>query len=422
MARLNRPDIKFRNAKPLERPYKLSDELGMYLLVTPSGGRYWRFKYRVGGTEKLMALGVYPEVPLETARTRRDVARGQLAHGIDPMVAKLEESNAEHAADLEVAVKAANSFENIAREWHEKFSPAWSATHGIKLMRRLELHVFPCFGSKAIADLKPSDVLAAMRKPEARDELETAHGIRVVVGQICRYAVATGRASNDPTPALRGAIKANKNTHMGAATTPKHAAVLMRAIDGYEGSFSVRAALMLAALTFQRPGNIRMMEWSELDLGTATWTIPSAKMKRVKQDKENGLPHIVPLSTQACKILEELMPFTGHSQYCFPGERTVIRPISDNTLNAALRTLGFAKEEATAHGFRAMARTLLDEVLEAPVHIIEAQLAHKVRDLLGTAYNRTSHIAQRRKMMQQWADYLDNLKLGAAVPLPRETA
>ena len=393
-------NIEVRSAKPASKAYRLYDHDGLYLEVTTTGSKYWRLKYRFEGKEKRLALGVYDAVSLVAAREKTARAREQLVNGVDPGELRKSGKQAEIAA-------VSDSFEAVAREWHAKFSPDWSATHANKLIRRLEIHAFPFIGAKAISDVSAADVLALLQKPESRGELETAHGVRVVVGQVCRYAVATGRALTDPTPTLRGAIKPHRNKHMASITSVPEVGLLMRAIDQYNGGPIVRTALLLSALTFQRPGNVRMMEWSEVDLVAGMWTIPSAKMKRVKQDKENGLPHLVPLASQAVNALKKLFPFTGHGRLVFPGERSHDRPISENTVNVALRAMGYAKDQASAHGFRAMARTILDEVLEEPIHVIEAQLAHKVRDALGNAYNRTTHITQRLAMMQRWADYLD---------------
>ncbi len=403
-------DTAIRNAKPIDKTYRLYDRDGLYLEVTSTGRKYWRLKYRFQGKEKRLAIGVYPAVTLSKARKETFDARQMLEKGIDPN----DHRKAEKRGDTS---EARNSFEVVAREWHAKFSSDWSDTHANKLMRRLEIHAFPFIGKKTISTISVPEILALLQKPEASGKLETAHGIRVVVGQVFRYAVATGRALIDPTPTLRGAIKTHKNKHMASITNEAGVAELMRAIDTYSGGPIVRTALLLSALTFQRPGNVRMMEWSELDLDAGMWTIPSAKMKRVKDDKLNGAPHFVPLATQCVAALQKLHPLTGHGRLVFPGERSHDRPMSENTINVALRTMGYSKDDATAHGFRAMARTLLDEVLEEPIHIIEAQLAHKVRDALGNAYNRTTHITQRKKMMQHWADYLDKIAADNVVTL-----
>ena len=399
-------DTEVRKAKPADKTYRLYDRDGLYLEITAAGGKYWRLKYRLAGKEKRAALGVYPAVTLAAAREATLIAREHVASGADPIAARKAYKHAEAGAD---------PFEAVAREWHAKFSPDWSETHGRKLLRRLELHVFPAIGTKPIAQLASADVLALIRPPESRGDMEIAHGIRIILGQVCRNAVATARAANDPTPALRGAIKPMIVKHAATRTDPREVGALIRSIRDYNGGLVVRTALVLSALTFQRPGNVRMMEWTELDLDSGMWAIPSAKMKRTKEKKETGVPHLVPLCSQAVDALRKIQPLTGHGRYVFPGERTRDRPMSENTVTAALRSLGYSREQMTAHGFRAMARTLLDEVLEEPIHVIEAQLAHEVRDALGTAYNRTSHIEQRRKMMQRWADYLDAIAAGGNV-------
>jgi Integrase len=394
-------DVKARNAKPEEKQVKLSDSDGMYLLVTPAGGKCWRLKYRFGGKEKVLALGTYPEVSLAEARTKRDTARKQLAAGVDPNAVK-------KAQKASLADKAANSFEVVAREWHTKYTPTWTKGYADMLLRRLTQNVFPSIGSCPIEELKAPDVLKVLRRVESRGALETAHRIQIMCGQIFRYAVATGRAERDPTGDLKGALPPRRKKHHAAITDPKQAMELLRAIDGYQGTFQVKCALQLAPLFFVRPGELRNAEWSEIDFDSQQWNIPAERMKM----KES---HIVPLSAQALAILDELQALTGGSRYLFPSGRSFHRPMSNNAVNAALRRMGFAKEEMTGHGFRAMARTILDEVLQVRPDFIEHQLAHAVRDPNGRAYNRTAHLAERRKMMQLWADYLDGLKAGAKV-------
>ncbi|MBR8070068.1 integrase arm-type DNA-binding domain-containing protein [Burkholderia cenocepacia] len=401
-------DTTIRNTKPAEKPVKLFDGGGLFLLVTPAGQRYWRLKYRAAGKEKLLALGVYPEVTLATARRKRDEAREKLAAGIDPSEAKKAEKRT-------VRLNAENSFEAVAREWHAKYALTWSESHGSRILRRLEVDAFPWIGGKPIADLAPPDVLDALRRVEKRGALETAHRLHANISQVCRYAVATGRAQRDVTADLRGALPPVQQEHMAALTDPKQVAELLRAIDGYQGTFPVICALRLAPLLFQRPGELRAAEWAELDLDARIWEIPSDRMKRTKQGKASGGAHIVPLSSQAVAVLRELHALTGNGRFLFPSVRTKDRPMSDNTINGALRRLGYDGDTMTGHGFRAMARTILDEVLGLPAAIIEAQLAHAVKDPLGRAYNRTAHLPQRREMMQQWADYLDRLKAGANV-------
>ncbi|MDN7925714.1 tyrosine-type recombinase/integrase [Burkholderia vietnamiensis] len=401
-------DTTIRNTKPADKPVKLFDGGGLFLLVTPAGQRYWRLKYRTAGKEKLLALGVYPEVTLAAARRKRDEARDKLAAGVDPGEAKKAEKRT-------ARLSAENSFEAVAREWHAKHAPTWSESHGSRILRRLEVDAFPWIGGKPVADLAPPDVLDVLRRVEKRGALETAHRLHANVSQVCRYAVATGRAQRDVTADLRGALPPVQQEHMAAVTDPKQVAELLRAIDGYQGTFPVLCALRLFPLLFQRPGELRAAEWSEFDLDASTWEIPSERMKRTKQGKASGGAHIVPLSAQAVAILRELHALTGNSRFLFPSVRTKDRPMSDNTINGALRRLGYDGDTMTGHGFRAMARTILDEVLGVPVAIVEAQLAHAVKDPLGRAYNRTAHLPQRREMMQQWADYLDRLKAGAEI-------
>ncbi|KVU85026.1 integrase [Burkholderia ubonensis] len=407
-------DTAIKNAKPADKPVRLFDGGGLYLEVAPSGGKWWRLKYRFGGKEKRISLGVYPDVPLKEARERRDKARALLEAGADPGEVKKAEKRA-------ARLSTENSFEAVAREWHAKYMPTWSASHGARLLRRLEVDAFPWIGGKPIAELAPPDVLDVLRRVEKRGALETAHRLHANVGQVCRYAVATGRAPRDVTADLRGALPPVQQEHMAAITDPKQVAELLRAIDGYQGTLPVSCALRLAPLLFQRPGELRAAEWAEFDLEAATWEIPSDRMKRTKQGKAAGGAHIVPLPTQAVAVLRELQPLTGSGRLLFPSVRTKDRPMSDNTVNAALRRLGYDGDTMTGHGFRAMARTILDEVLSVPAPIIEAQLAHTVKDPLGRAYNRTAHLQQRREMMQKWADYLDRLKAGAQI-IPIGTA
>jgi len=400
-------DVKIRNAKPSSKQQKFFDGGGLFLLVTPAGGKLWRLKYRFLGKEKLLAMGSYPEVTLSEARQRRDEARKLLAKGVDPGEVK-------RAQRVSAISAAAESFEVIAREWHTKFAPTWSAGHAANNMIRLEKDVFPIIGDRPIKDIRAPELLAALRRVESRGALEMAHRIRTICGQVFRYAVATGRAERDPAADLKGALPSVKKKRMAAITDPAKAGALLRAIDGYDGSFIVKCAMRLAPLVFVRPGELRHAEWAEIDFDRAEWNIPAEKMKM----KES---HLVPLSKQAMDILRELEPLTAAGRYVFPGGRSVARPLSNNAINAALRRMGFSKEEMTAHGFRAMARTLLDEVLHVRPDFIEHQLAHAVRDPLGRAYNRTSHLEERRKMMQHWADYLDSLKENErkVVPLHR---
>ncbi|HPR53296.1 MAG TPA: integrase arm-type DNA-binding domain-containing protein [Deltaproteobacteria bacterium] len=399
-------DIQVNKAKPKDRNYKLNDGFGLYLLVTPTGGKLWRFDYRFDDKRKGLALGTYPVITLADARERREEARKLLANGVDPGQVKKAQKLA--GKDLRE-----NTFEVIAREWHEKFSVQWSTTHAETTMDRLVRDVFPWLGNKPVSEIKPVDLLAILRRVESRGALETAHRIRTICGQVLRYAVATGRAERDSAADLRGALPPVREKHHAALTDPKEVADLLRAIDGFHGTFSVKCSMRLAPMLFVRPGELRQMEWSEIDLDNAQWNIPAEKMK-MKQ------PHIVPLAEQAVGILKELKPLTGSGRYVFPCHRSPHRPMSNNAINAALRRMGYASDEMTGHGFRAMARTILDEVLQVRPDFIEHQLAHAVRDPNGRAYNRTAHLSERRKMMQLWADYIDGLKVGAkVVPLKR---
>ena len=394
-------DTTIRTAKSAEKPVKLSDEKGLYLLVTPAGGKWWRLDYRFSGKRKTLSMGVYPDVGLKDARERRDEARKLLADGINP-------GETRKAMKASKAGRAANSFEVVAREWFAKFSAKWAPSHAEKIIRRLERDIFPWIGSRPIAEVTAPELLAVLRRIEERGAVETAHRAHQNCGQVFRYAIATGRAERDPSPDLRGALPAVKQTHHAAITELKAIGELLRAIDGYQGSFITRCALRLAPLVFVRPGELRKAEWSEIDLDKAEWNIPAKRMKMRE-------PHLVPLATQAVEILRELHALTGGGRYVFPGARTNGRPMSENAVLAALRRLGYAKGEMSGHGFRAMARTILDEVLHVRPDFIEHQLAHAVRDPNGRAYNRTAHLEERRKMMQEWADYLDKLKAGAEI-------
>lgn len=398
-------DIKVRNAKPAGKDAKLFDGGGLYLLVTRSGGKLWQFKYRFDGKEKKLAFGSYPEVSLADARGKRESARRSVASGIDPG----EVRKAQRAARVS---EVENSFEIVAREWHSRFLSTWTPGHAETIMSRLERDIFPWLGSRPIIEIKPSELLMALRRVEARGALETAHRIRTVCGQVFRYAVATGRAERDISADLRGALPPVAEKHHASITDPAKIAELLRAIDGYQGGFVVRCALQLAPMLFVRPGELRAAEWGEFNLDAGEWNIPAERMK-MKQ------AHLVPLSRQAVEVLRELQGLTGHSRYVFPSGRSLHRCMSNNAVNAALRRMGYNKDEMTGHGFRATARTILDEVLHIRPDYIEHQLAHAVKDPNGRAYNRTAHLAERKKMMQTWADYLDGLKRGAKIlPFP----
>lgn len=410
-------DIKIKSIKPQTVAQKVFDGGGLFLLVTPTGGKLWRLKYRFGGTEKLLTLGAYPQTSLTEARNRRTEARSLLDKGIDPGAVR----RAQKAAETEEI----ETFEVIAREWHYKFSPTWAPGHADKIIRRLELYIFPWTGSKPIRSITPPELLSCLRRLEEKGTLDTAHRAKQNCGQVFRYGIATGRAERDPTPDLRGALPAIQKQHYAAITDPEEVGALLRAIDGYKGGFVTLCALKLAPLFFLRPGELRQAEWSEIDLEKGEWNVPVERLKlRVTEKvRRKGEFHLVPLAEQAVVILRELHALTGAGKYVFPSTRTDTRPMSNNTVNAALRRLGYdTKTEMTGHGFRAMARTILDEVLHVRPEIVEHQLAHAVRDPLGRAYNRTTHLPERRKMMQAWADYLDGLREGKAdkiVPIRR---
>lgn len=397
MARPTDPlkDVQIKNAKPKDKPYKLSDGGGLYLLITPSGSKGWRLKYRFQGKEKLLSLGIYPDVGLQEARKRREANREILANGIDP-------SDNRKAMKIADAERSANSFEAVAREWLSKNKDGWAKSHYEKILGRLENDVFPYLGNKPISTITPPDLLNVIRKIESRGVLETAHRALANCGQVFRYGVATGRTERDPSGDLRGALPSVKSrrTHFAAVTDPKEVAELLRALNGYEGSPTVCAALRLAPLVFVRPGELRSAEWADIDLDAAEWRYTVTK---------TNTPHIVPLSTQAVAILKELQALTGNGRYLFPSPRSKSRPMSDNAILSAMRRMDIGKDVMSGHGFRAMARTILDEVLGERVDLIEHQLAHAVKDPNGRAYNRTSHLPERKRMMQRWADYLDSL-------------
>ena len=403
-------DAAARNAKPGAKAVRLFDAKGLYLEISPSGGKWWRLKYRVAGKEKRLSLGVYPEVNLRKARAKCDDARELLDRGVDPG----ERRKINKALRVE---GTANSMEVIAREWYAKYSPGWAPSHSSKVLRRLELDVFPWIGSRPIAEIEPAEILATLRRIEMppRCAIETAHRALQNVSQVFRYAVATGRAKSDPTRDLRGALPPANVRHHPTIIEPKAIGALLRSIDGYAGAPVTKAALRLAPLTFVRPGELRRAEWAEFDLDGAEWRIPAERMKM-------RAPHVVPLSSQAVTVLRELEPLTGRGRYVFPGARSNRRPMSENTVNAALRNLGYTKEQMTGHGFRSMASTLLNEqgwLGDA----IERQLAHAERDEIRAAYNYAEHLPERRKMMQAWADYLERLQAGAAVvAFPRAAA
>jgi integrase len=391
-------DVAIQKIKPQAKPFKVFDTEGLFLLVKPNGSKLWRLKYRYRGKEKLLALGVYPLITLKEARQRRDEERKKLAHHIDPAANRKATKAAWNDSQ-------ANTFEIVAREWIASRTPIWTPSNTTKTTRRLEMDAFPWFGSRPIAEITAPELLAALRKTEARGAVGTAQRVLQSCGQVFRYAVATGRANRDPTGDLRGALNPVKGGHFAAITDPKDIGPLLRAMYDYQGSAVTRAALRLAPLVFVRPGELRQAEWKEVDFEKAEWRIPAERMK-MKQ------PHIVPLSRQSLEILKELHPQTGRGRFLFPSPISNQRAMSDNAILTAMRRMGIPKDEMTGHGFRAMARTVLDEVLHVRPDYIEHQLAHAVRDPNGRAYNRTAHLDERRKMLQQWADYLDGLRQG----------
>ncbi len=403
-------DTFVRQVKPSGKTAgdKYTDGDGMYLLVKPAG-KYWRMDYRLHGSRKTLAIGVYPAVSVAQARKRRTEAREQLAHGIDPSTAKREAQHAEKVA-------AANTYETVAREFHQVKAHGWSESYAAKWLRLQELYLFPAIGKLALEKIKPPVLLKALRKVEDKGILSTAEDLQQGAGQVFRYGVQTGRCERDIAADLRGALKPHVTRHFAAVVDPVQAGELLRAIDGYGGSPVTRAALQLAALVFQRPSNIRKMEWSWVDLDQAMVTVPPKEMKLKKSDKLNGKPHLIPLATQAVELLRELQPLTGRSACVFPGARSLARPMSNNTMNAALKRLDFGTDDHVSHGFRAMARTMIAERLHGvPDALVEAQLGHGKSGPLGAAYDRAEYLEQRRLMMQTWADYLDKLRQGAEV-------
>jgi integrase len=388
------------NAKPKEKPYKLADEKGLYLFVQVGGGKLWRFDYRFDGKRKTLALGSYPDLSLADVRNKRDDARKLLANDTDPGETK-------KAAKASKIGALANSLEVVAREWAISYFTNKSASHKERTVRRLESYVFPWLGSKPISEITAPQILEVIKRIENLNKLETAHRTLQATSQVFRHAVQTGRALRDPTIDLRGALPAPVVKHMAAFTEPKEIAELLRAIDGFTGTFTVQTALKLSPLVFVRPSELRMAKWADIDLEANEW--------RYRVSKTNTM-HLVPLSTQAAKLLADLKGISGHGEYVFQNGHDPKKPMSPAAINASLKRMGYdTQQDITAHGFRAMARTILHERLNIDPYIIEHQLAHKVPDALGAAYNRTKFIEQRTAMMQAWADYLDELKAGAKV-------
>ena len=392
-------DVAVRNAKPSAKTVRLRDERGLYLEISPKGGKWWRLRYTFQGKENMLSLGVYPDISLKDARQRRDDARKLVANGINPAQVRKDQKA--------VAVEKENTFERVAREWFVKFQSTWTDSHGDRIMRRFEKDIFPWIGARPIKDILAPELLTTVRRIEERGAIETAHRALQNCGQVFRYAVASGYADRDISSDLRGAIPPSKEKHHASVTDPKEVAALLRTIDTYQGSFITMCALRLAPLTFVRPGELRKAEWEEVNLDATEWRIPAAKTKMRQQ-------HIVPLSKQAVRVLQDLHPLTGAGRYLFPSVRTAARPMSENTVNGALRRLGYSKEEMTGHGFRSMASTLLNE-MGWNRDAVERQLAHAERNNIRAAYNYAEYLPERRKMIQAWADYLDKLKAGAKV-------
>lgn len=381
-----------RNARPKEKQYLLRDGEGLLLVVEPSGRKWWKLRTVFAKRESSFSLGSYPDTSLALARQKKSEYRTKIAEGMDPTV---------YCQSLKAAMEGDGSFESVAMEWFEKFSKQWSKSHSDRIISRLKSDVFPYIGRRSIKELSAPEILAVLRRVEKR-ALETAHRVKMSIGQIFRYAVASGYAESDPVGALKGALPPATAGHMAAPTSPETLAPLLRMIDGYQGSFVVQCALRLAPLLFARPGELRTMEWAHIDFEKAEWAYTVSKTKT---------DHLVPLSRQAIEILQEIEPLTGSGRYVFPSARTKDRPMSENALGAGLKRLGIdTRSELTVHGWRACARTLLHEVLAFDPRVIELQLAHRVPDVLGTAYNRTQFIDERRRMMSVWSDYLDSLK------------
>ncbi len=401
-------DKKILNAKPAERPFKLFDGEGLYLLVQPDGAKYWRMKYRFAGKEKLLAIGVYPAISLAEAHKRKRKARTALDEGRDPAAEKKAEK-------LGLRSAAQNTLQAVAEDWHAKNVHAWSEDYAAWVIRALKADIFPWLGSRPVREIEAPELLHALRRIEDRDALVTAHRVRNNLEQVFGYAIASGLAMRNPAADLRKALKKMpEKRHHASVKDPESVGALLRALDGYAGSLVTKCALRLAPLVFVRPGELRKAAWTEFNLSSGEWRIPAERMKM-------KAPHIVPLSAQAVEILTELQPLTGDGTYVFPGVRSRAEPMSENTINAALRRLDYGTDEMTAHGFRSMASTMLNE---QGWHrdAIERQLAHGEKDKVRAAYNSAEHLPERRKMMQAWSDYLAGLKSGAKVTPIRKAA
>lgn len=406
-------NVRVESAKPREKPYKLGDEKGLYLLVQPTGQKWWRLKYRFGPrkdgkpgqAEKMLSLGIYPDVSLKRARERRDEARQLLADGTDPSAQRKADEHAERVAHL-------HTFAAVAGAWMDRNRQKWTESHTTKTRRRFEQHVFPWIGKRAIREVKRADIRELLRRIESTGRIETAHRVLQLCSSVFDYAANDEITEHDPCRGLQEVLPPVQERHHASITDPKRVGELLRAIDGFTGTLPVASALRLAPLLFVRPGELRKARWSEFDLEAAEplWRIPAERMKMREQ-------HLVPLSKQAVAILRDLYPLTGPDGYVFPSVRNVSRPMSENTLNAALRRLGYDKNTMTAHGFRSMASTILNEQ-QWHKDAIERQLAHGERDKVRGSYNFAEHLPERRRMMQAWTDYLDSLRSGASKVVP----
>ena len=393
-------DVGVKNLKPKDKPYKQPAGNGLHIMVKPDGSKFWVFRYRFEGKENSLSMGRYPQTSLVKAQQKVIAAQTLIADGANPSHQRKAEKTSNKS-------KTANSFEVIAREWVQTFFVTKSESHKERTLRRLEVYIFPWLGDKSITEITAPEVLQVVKRPQNQSKLETAHRALQVTGQIFRYAVQTGRAIRDVTADLRGALPPAETKHMAAFTEPKEVAELLRAIDGFQGTFTVECALRLAPLVFTRPSELRRAKWADIDLEAGEWRYIVSKTKT---------DHIVPLSKQAIKILKDIHPFSGHGEFVFQGGHDPKKAMSEAAINATLKRMGYnTQTQITGHGFRAMARTILHERLNIDPHIIEHQLAHAVPDNLGGAYNRTKFLEQRKIMMQQWADYLDELKAGAKV-------
>jgi len=388
-------DAMVRGAKPQEKTARLYDERGLYLEISPAGGRWWRWKYRAGGKEKRLSLGVYPDVSLREARLKRDEARKVLAAGLDPGEARKQAKQA-----------AGATFESVAREWLEVRRPGWSAGHAERNHSRLARLAFPFLGRVPVAEITAAAILEVLRRIEARGTVDAAHRVRALIAQALDYALQSGRATDNPARSLRGALRPATERHFAAATTPQTLRKVLIALDAYRGTPAIEAALRLAPLVVVRPGELRAMRWADVDIQAKEWRFRVSK---------TAIDHTVPLCRQALEVLERLRPVTGHGLFVFPNARARGRPMSESAVQAALRGAGLLREEASGHGFRASFRTIADEVLGERPDLLEHQLAHRVRDPLGRSYNRTTFMAERHKMMQRWGDYLDTLRQGAKI-------